>query len=612
MQLLGGLRQLRASRHQRTILFALCAIHAGLLGYSAAIHSPVIDEPAHLAAGLSHWRRGDFSLYQVNPPLVRLVATAPLLLTNVETVWEEGWQELATRGEFSAGESLVQANGSRIFYYTTIARLPCIAFSLAGLLACFAWARLLFGKEGGLCAAALWSFSPFVLGHGSLMTPDAAGAALGVCACYLFARWLASGSWRWALGAGAVLGLAEAAKSTWIILFGLFPLVWLAFRAQLPASATRPKGLQLATILLLAWTILVASYGGKDLGAPLGTIPMKSRLFRRLIGSIEEDGRTRVRPILRQVPLPVPRDYVVGIDRQYFDLEGPNRSFLRGEWRMHGWYYYYAYGLAVKEPLGSLLLVGLAVLFWLGVVLRWKCHRQWSRSRQGHLRAFGLLLVCPTAVFLLASMNTGMNHHVRYVLPVLPFLYIAAAGLTTRCGPWRRPRLALAGGLVLCTAFSSLANFPHSLSYFNEAVGGGTGGLRQLDNSNIDWGQDLLLLAQWKRASAPREAIFLAYNGRVNPVYAGIDYQLLPQFASAGPLPAGEQPPLSPGWYAISATLLQGREYGVQAPWGGRISAPANALVHFQRLKPVDRVGYSIYIYLVESPAAREEGAAGK
>jgi hypothetical protein len=30
-------------------------------------------------AGVSHWRLGDFALYRVNPPLVRIVATFPVV-----------------------------------------------------------------------------------------------------------------------------------------------------------------------------------------------------------------------------------------------------------------------------------------------------------------------------------------------------------------------------------------------------------------------------------------------------------------------------------------------------------------------------------------------------
>ncbi|HAC93058.1 MAG TPA: hypothetical protein DCF63_20865, partial [Planctomycetaceae bacterium] len=62
------------------LLGAVLACHAGLLAVGGSWMSPTLDEPAHLVAGLSHWQRGDFSLYRVNPPLVKLIATVPMLI----------------------------------------------------------------------------------------------------------------------------------------------------------------------------------------------------------------------------------------------------------------------------------------------------------------------------------------------------------------------------------------------------------------------------------------------------------------------------------------------------------------------------------------------------
>jgi hypothetical protein len=47
--------------------------------------------------------------------------------------------------------------------------------------------------------------------------------------------------------------------------------------------------------------------------------------------------------------------------------------------------------------------------------------------------------------------------------------------------------------VTLCCWFvsSSLWIYPHSLSYFNESIGGPLNGPRHLLGSNVDWGQDL-------------------------------------------------------------------------------------------------------------------------
>jgi hypothetical protein len=60
------------------------------------------------------------------------------------------------------------------------------------------------------------------------------------------------------------------------------------------------------------------------------------------------------------------------------------------------------------------------------------------------------------------------------------------------------------GGIVtaclVAIAISSLSVYPHELSYFNEISGGPSNGYKHLLGSNVDWGQDLLLIRTWMRA----------------------------------------------------------------------------------------------------------------
>src|SRR5690348_15903626 len=61
------------------------------------------------------------------------------------------------------------------------------------------------------------------------------------------------------------------------------------------------------------------------------------------------------------LPIPLPRNYVLGIDEQRRDLEHYGLpSYLHGEFSMKGWWYYYLYALAIKVPLGTWTIIGLA------------------------------------------------------------------------------------------------------------------------------------------------------------------------------------------------------------------------------------------------------------
>lgn len=63
----------------------LLTFHAALLACGAYIHSPTLNEPGHLVAGMSNWQFGRFDVYKVNPPLVRMVAALPMLLADPQT-----------------------------------------------------------------------------------------------------------------------------------------------------------------------------------------------------------------------------------------------------------------------------------------------------------------------------------------------------------------------------------------------------------------------------------------------------------------------------------------------------------------------------------------------
>jgi hypothetical protein len=297
---------------------ALLAIHAGLLAWGASCHSPTIDEVGHLAAGLSHWQRGRFDLYRVNPPLVRMVAVLPVLACQPAIDWRRCPEDYHQRHEFAT-------------------------FSvLAGWIS-WRWGSELFGPAAGLTTLTLWCFCPLVLGNAQMITSDTGAAALGVTAHYAFWRWLKRSDWAGALLVGLCLGLAELTKSTWIILFPLWPILWLAWRwpqrSALDRRAWLAQSGQLATALLLALYLINAVYAFDGTFQPLDSYSFASRALAGP-GEGERPGATGNRfagTHLGQVPVPLPRPYVYGIDLQKREFEEGFRSYLAGEWKRGGW-----------------------------------------------------------------------------------------------------------------------------------------------------------------------------------------------------------------------------------------------------------------------------------
>ncbi len=154
------------------LVAVVLAVHLGLLGWAASRHSPVWDEAGHLVAGISHWEHGRFDLYRVNPPLVRMVATVPVVLAHPRSCWRLYDDRPGVRSERSIRKDFYVANGDRAFWLHILARWGSLPFSLLGAMICWQWARKLYGEASGILALVLWCFSPNILAHGQLITPD--------------------------------------------------------------------------------------------------------------------------------------------------------------------------------------------------------------------------------------------------------------------------------------------------------------------------------------------------------------------------------------------------------------------------------------------------------
>jgi hypothetical protein len=565
-------------RGWRALVASTLIVHVALLVWGARRQSPTLDEPAHLVAGISHWRFGTFDLYRVNPPLVRALAAIPVLFADHAEDWHHYDPTPGSRSEVSIGNAFAAANRARFLFLHIAARWGCIPLSLVGAYVCYRWARELYGEPAGIVAMGLWCFDPNILAHGQLITPDVGAAALGVAASYAFWRWLREPTWMQTLIAGTMLGIAELTKTTLLVFFALWPVVWLAWRwparRALAPGEWKKQSLQVPAMLLLGLYLINCGYGfegslqklgeyhfvSNALGGPAPTSGVPGQRGNRFSGTCAGS-----------FPVPLPANYVMGVDMQMAEFDRAQPSFLRGEWRRGGWWYYYLYALGVKLPLGTWVLVLLAI----GATL---CHRRYSASWRDELALLAPIL----AILILVSSQTGMNHHMRYVLPVFPFAFVWMSK-AARAVEFRHWPVATIAGLALAwSVVSSLGVYPHSLSYFNELAGGPRGGHYHLHNSNIDWGQDLLYLKEWYDDHPEIRPLQTAYFGSLDPEIAGIDSSNVPRAPGGRPYLPSERTGPIPGWYALSVNEIHRR---------------TGEYEYFLRFEPAAMAGYSIYIY---------------
>lgn len=603
-------------------------IHAGMLAWSATKHSPTWDEPGHLVAGWSHWKFGRFELYSVNPPLVRTIAALPVWLMDPPMEWDDYQPDPKRRSEVQLGRRFVQLNGETSLDYFVVARWACIPFCLLGAVVCFLWAREVYGPAAGWLALSLWCFSPMVLGHGELITPDVSASALGLTATYLFRSWTLSRTWLRAVVCGVLLGFGFLTKTTLLALFPLWCGIWWLDRRRRrnvePRADWKSEAAQLALILVVALGLLNGFYGFRGTGTPLREFRFMSDLLCGPADTrdVEWQGNRFETSWLGVLPVPVPREFLLGIDIQWRDFERGYVerawwSYWNGEWKPGGWWYFYVVGFLVKEPVGLWLL--LALLIALKV----------KRCSESTFREDLFLLIPLLGLLFLVSSQTGMSRHLRYALPAYPYLLIFVSQIgrvfqrdnatSANALAIGAPSLQAIGNLrvsATCLAIlkwlvagawlwfvaAGAVSCSHSLAYFNEWAGGRSQGSRWLIGSNFDWGQDLLFLREWLQEHPETRTLRLAYFGPIDPKWIGIDYQLpppLPADFATRPLTAQRTFGPVPGFYAISETLLAGDLMPVPDSEGTFRYFNQPVFTYLMSQKPIAKVGSGIAIYLL-------------
>lgn len=540
-------------------------LHIFAVAWSAYVHTPVVDEIGHLPAGLAVWRFGRTNVYNVNPPAVKAVAALPLLVVDHEEDWSVLEVSQRERQEWLLGHQFVRVNGRRFWWLMTLARWSCLPFTVIGALVCWKWAREVVGPEGGFVALLFWCCSPNVIGYASLITPDIPSASCFLLASYLFYKWLESGTWLRVLSCGGAFGLLLLVKTQWIILLALWPLLsgwWLWTNKQ----QRRLKLAQFVVLLLIAWNVLCTGYGFRGVGTRLGTLSFYSAMLTGETHHASSDGPAQLRwEFLRDMPSPLPVDFIQGIDRQKVDFEVGRQCYLFGQWRERGHWSFYLITLAVKLPSGLLILLGFGVAFLIF---------QWPGSAR-ELNQFSVLLIPTLVFFVIASSQTRLHTYFRYMTPALPMIYLFAAWAWCALQKTRFHWV----GIVCCVLFvsESLWAYPHGMSFFNAVSGGSANGHRILTDANVNWGQDVKFVERWIEDHPEARPVTLTTWELFDPGEFGLPRAL------EDPTHPG------PGWHIVSLNKLN---------WeNGQFDQLA-------AITPVDRIAYShVVIYVPEEHA---------
>jgi len=429
-------------------------------------------------------------------------------------------------------EKLNASEGSRL-----LVRAASMVFALGLAVLLWRWAGRLFGAGGGLAALWLAVFDPTLLAHGKQVTSDVAVAFFTAAAVAAYSRRREGGA-AWALVAcAAATAAAILSKFSGLLvvpILGTLALVDLARRLR---AGERPRAHHVGRAIaaagafaLLVVLLVNAAYLFRGSFRPAGDYAWKSEAFRRHVTG--------------DVPVPLPRVFVQGLDYSSYLQENPERArgynYVLGELNRDGRWYAFLLMVLLKTPLAVFGLVLLGAR---------------SPAAAG---TTALLAVPFTLVILFFSLCVDPQLGIRYVLPALPFLTLAAArGAADRRGH-RRWLVPL---LLGWQAVSTISYHPHFIPYFNELIGRRVNAYRFLADSNLDWEDHAYYVAAFQRRH-PEMRITL------------------------------DPPAPRPGWVLVGANDLVG------------IFDPERYRWLREGYSPVGHVAYSHLLFFVPEPAA--------
>jgi 4-amino-4-deoxy-L-arabinose transferase-like glycosyltransferase len=566
--------------YRLSALFLICIGVARIVSTYYEFNQTV-DEPSNIACGMQLLQYRLYMMDVKHPPLSRISVSLGAYLEGARLPGPESKDTM-----FDVGNTILNRNNS-YWHNLTLARLGTLPFFILACIVVWRWADHLFGPWPALFSLLFVSLLPPMLAHGSLATNDMAGTATLCLALYCFTLWIENPTGWAAARLGIATGLAVVSKFSALLFLPGCAAALLLLCLALGTESLRKRspwriGRDLLVSLLLAYLVLWTGY--LFTLAPIQATQPHTAVDR-LFGS--HPAVHNVLCALLETPFPAGKA-AGGIAA----LSGQNKagqvSFFLGEWRRHGWWYFFPIIFLVKTPVAFLLLSCIGSVFLI---------RSFQRGRDW--RRIAPLLFA--GVILALSTTSRINIGVRHILAIYPLLSIVSGySIRELWGVIRWPMISrlVAATAVVWLAASSVLAHPDYLAYFNLFASDQPERIEV--DSDLDWGQDLARLSKWLRAQGVQE-IALSYFGTVDLTRAGLpDYHELQPYQKVS------------GWVAISARYRVIPAPFVATPSGAgqatyysipgnfdRIKPGKGAFAWLMAYKPVARIGRSIFVYYI-------------
>lgn len=605
------MEQSRPRKKFNLIVVALIVIMAASLALminSSLRESATMDELAHIPAGYSYLRYGDFRLNPEHPPLLKALSAFPLLFAKPNFPTDaRAWQS-DINGQWEIGTLFIYQSGNNADLIIQLSRIAPMILTL--LLIFFTWilAKKIMGDKWALIPAAFVAFSSTFLAHGHYVTTDVAAAFGIISATYFFVKAIEKDTWKNLAFAGIFFGIAQLLKFSMFLLvpyFMLLAAIWgiakalrsdngkirVLFRQVLiqlknlfvifvigyalvyPVYAVFTRSYPIEKQVSDTETILASFEGGPDAEA---CRKLKPRCLAEI--TIKMAGNKVLRPYA---------EYALGFLMVSQRASGGNTGYFLGEISGGGWQHYFPVVYALKEPLPLVILALIALTLGLFNFLKKPKRNIVSLPESIATRFPEIALGIFIAVYAIVSIRSPLNIGMRHLMPILPFIYVLSVEtIRLRTGKAAKPIMIIA---LAWLSVGTIISTPYYISYFNEIGGGVMNGYRYVTDSNYDWGQDLKRLTEFVN-NKNIDKIAVDYFGGGNPKYYMGEERVEYWWSAKG----------NPGdmgikWLALSVNTLQQAKARPAEGFEKKKEDEYSWLLN--PYEPYARIGTSIFVY---------------
>jgi hypothetical protein len=485
--------QIPQSRKVFAAVALLLAMMALLSGGAARRESVTVDEVAHIGAGVSYLQKLDLRMNLEHPPLAKVLAALPLVLSGVHADYSHLSWTFSNKnlneflGEWVFGHWLIMRWNDP--YSTVIwARVPMLSLTLLLGLAIYVFGSRLGDAWGGLLCLCVYASMPTFLAFGPLVITD-----IAMTLFWILAIWQLPGMWRSpsrqaVLRFGLTLAGAFLSKFSSGLLFFVFVAFALSLRWRgVPEQPTdkaarrawRRRALRnLTDATLWAALFVYITYFVLSWNQPTDSFSIIPHFPASLF--------------LRRLLMPLWL-YFGGLIVFAFSA-GSRPTYILGHAYSHGVWFYFPTLFILKSPLAFLLLLLLALV--IAILLKSRPDGDLSSIPSGmelHWRAVWVSL----AVFVAACMLNRLDISIRHFSVALALLILLLAPLprmlqSLHRSNWRGARTL--NWMTIVLAVASLATavwaYPHYLPFLN-VLSIGQPGYILVNDSNLDWNQAL-------------------------------------------------------------------------------------------------------------------------